>query len=102
MREALTAYKTTLNTSGNKINLDVKSEKKVIEATIARIQNDVKNGNSFYYFTVKDNPKIFVGSSQISNQLPLSTIGDLVKFSFDADSEEVIDISSFENVSLTR
>lgn len=100
MREALTAYKTTLNTSGNKINLDVKSEKKMVEAIILRIQNDVKNGNSFYYFTVKDNTKIFVGSSQISNQLPLTTIGDTVKFSYDADSEEVIDVSTFENVSL--
>ena len=102
MREALTAYKTTLNTTGNKINLDVKSEKKVIEAIVLRIQNDVKNGNSFYYFTVKDNPKIFVGSSQISNQLPITSVGDIVKFSFDADTEEVIDVSTFENVSLKK
>ena len=102
MREALTAYKTTLNTTGNKINLDVKSEKKVIESVVLRIQNDVKNGNSFYYFTVKDNPKIFVGSSQISNQLPITSVGDSVKFSFDADTEEVIDVSTFENVSLKK
>jgi hypothetical protein len=102
MREALTAYKTAFNSSGNKINLDSKSAKKVIESTIIRIQNDVKNGNSFYYFTVKDYPNIFVGSSQISNQLPITAIGDLVKISFDIDTEEIVDVSTFENISLKK
>jgi hypothetical protein len=58
-----------------------------------------ENGNSFYYFKVKDYPNIFVGSSQISSQLPV-TIGDTVKISFDVDLEEVIDVSSFENINL--
>lgn len=102
MREALTAYKTAFNSSGNKINLDSKSAKKVVESTIIRIQNDIKNGNSFYYFTVKDYPNIFVGSSQISNQLPITTIGDLVKISFDIDTEEIVDVSTFENISLKK
>jgi hypothetical protein len=102
MREALTAYKTVLNSSGNKINADSKSAKKVVESVIVRIQNDVKNGNSFYYFTVKDYPNIFVGSSQISNQLPITAVGDNVKISFDLDNEEIIDVSTFENVSLKK
>jgi hypothetical protein len=102
MREALTAYKTALNSSGNKINADSKSAKKVLESIVVRIQNDVKNGNSFYYFTVKDVPNIFVGSSQISNQLPLTAVGDMVKISYDIDNEEIIDVSTFENVSLKK
>lgn len=102
MREALTAYKTAFNSSGNKINVDSKSAKKVVESTIVRIQNDVKNGNSFYYFTVKDYPNIFVGSSQISNQLPLTAVGDRVKISFDLDNEEIIDVSQFENLSFIK
>ena len=102
MREALTAYKTALNSSGSKINVDSKSAKKVIESVVVRIQNDVKNGNSFYYFTVKDYPSIFVGSSQISNQLPITAVGDNVKISFDLDNEEIIDVSTFENISLKK
>lgn len=102
MREALTAYKTAFNSSGNKINADSKSAKKVIESVVVRIQNDVKNGNSFYYFTVKDYPNIFVGSSQISNQLPITAVGDNVKISFDIDNEEIIDVSTFENISLKK
>lgn len=102
MREALTAYKTAFNSSGNKINPDSKSAKKVIESIVERIQTDVKNGNSFYYFTVKDNPSIFVGSSQISNQLPITVVGDKVKISFDEENEEIIDVSSFENLNLKK
>jgi hypothetical protein len=102
MREALTAYKTAFNSSGNKINVDSKSAKKIVESTIVRIQNDVKNGNSFYYFTVIDFPNIFVGSSQISNQLPLTAVGDKVKISFDLDTEEIIDVSQFENLSFIK
>lgn len=103
MREALTAYKTAFNSSGNKINAeDGKSAKKIIESVVERIQTDVKNGNSFYYFTVKNSPNIFVGSSQISNQLPITTVGDLVKISFDEENEEIIDISTFENLSLKK
>ncbi|OGS75043.1 MAG: hypothetical protein A3G95_02075 [Flavobacteria bacterium RIFCSPLOWO2_12_FULL_31_7] len=102
MREALTAYKTALNSSGNKLNIDSKSAKKVIESIVERIQTDVKNGNSFYYFTVKDYPNIFVGSSQISNQLPITEVGDKVKISFDLDNEEIIDVSTFENVNLKK
>lgn len=102
MREALTAYKTAFNSSGNKINSGEKSARKVVESVVVRIQNDVKNGNSFYYFTVEDYPNIFVGSSQISNQLPITAVGDTVKISFDLDSEEIVDVSTFENISLKK
>ena len=102
MREALTAYKTAFNMSDNKINPESKSSKKLVESNIVRIQNDVKNGNSFYYFTLKGYPNIFVGSSQISNQLPLTVVGDNVKISFDLDTEEIIDVSTFENTSLKK
>jgi hypothetical protein len=100
MREALTSFKNVYNMADNKINPGSVSNKKLLTSVITRIQNDVKNGNSFYYFKVKDYPNIFVGSSQISSQLPVTLIGDTVKISFDIDMEEVIDVSSFENINL--
>ncbi|UQD55111.1 hypothetical protein [Flavobacterium sp. K5-23] len=100
MREALTSFKNVYNMADNKINPGSVSNKKILTSVITRIQNDVKNGNSFYYFKVKDYPNIFVGSSQISSQLPVTLIGDTVKISFDIDMEEVIDVSSFENINL--
>lgn len=100
MREALTSYKNVYNMSDNKVNLNSVSNRKVLKTIITRIQNDVKNGNSFYYFKVKDYPNIFVGSSQISHQLPVTMIGDSVSISFDVDMEAVIDVSSFKNLDL--
>ncbi|MFV8337411.1 hypothetical protein ACNQF7_15200 [Flavobacterium sp. RSP29] len=100
MRETLTSFKNVYNMADNKINPNSVSNKKSLKSVVTRIQNDVKNGNSFYYFKVKDYPNIFVGSSQISNQLPVTMVGDSVTISFDIDLEEVIDISSFENINL--
>ena len=100
MRETLTSFKNVYNMADNKINPNSVSNKKSLKSVVTRIQNDVKNGNSFYYFKVKDYPNIFVGSSQISNQLPVTMVGDSVTISFDVDLEEVIDISTFENINL--
>ena len=100
MRETLMAYKNAYNMSGNIIKPDAAVDKKTVSAAVTRIQNDVKNGNSFYYFTVAGELKIFIGSSQLSNQLPITQVGDQVEITFDADTEEVIDVSTFKNLSL--
>ncbi len=100
MRETLTSFKSVYNMAGNKINPSNVAAKKSISSVISRIQSDVRNGNSFYYFTVKDYPNIFVGSSQISNEIPVSIVGDSIKVSFDIDNEQVIDVTSFDNLNL--
>jgi hypothetical protein len=102
MRETLMAYKNAYNMSGNTIKLEAVTDKKTMQSEITRIQNDVKNGNSYYYFTIKGNSKIFVGSSQLSNQLPITRVGDVVEISFDLDNEEVIDVSTFKNNSIEK
>jgi hypothetical protein len=102
MREALTSFKSVYNMAGSKLNSSSLTNKKLLSTIITRITNDVKNGNSFYYFTTKDYPNIFVGSSQISIQLPVTIVGDSVKISFDIDNEEVIDLSTFENRTLKK
>lgn len=100
MRETLTSYKNVFNMSGNRINPGSQANKKVFKTFVTRIQSDIKNGNSFYYFTVQGSPKIFVGSSQLSNELPVTQAGDSISISFDLDKEEVIDVSSFNNLKL--
>lgn len=102
MRETLTAFKNAYNMSGNKLNAASLNNKKTLKSIVTRIQNDVKNGNSFYYFTTKDYPNIFVGSSQISSKLPVTIVGDSIKISFDIDKEEVIDVSTFENITINK
>lgn len=102
MREALTSFKSAYNMTGSKLNSSSLTNKKQLKSVVTRITNDVKNGNSFYYFTTKDYPNIFVGSSQISNQLPVTIVGDSIKVSFDVDNEEVIDVATFENTTIKK
>lgn len=102
MRETLMAYKNVYNMADNGIDSKSITPKKSLQSVVTRISNDVKNGNSFYYFTVKDYPSIFVGSSQLSNELPVTVVGDSVKVSFDVDLEEVIDVSSFDNIDIRK
>jgi hypothetical protein len=100
MRETLMSFKNVYNMAGNRINPDAKDTRTTMKTVVTRIQSDIKNGNSFYYFTVNGNPKIFIGSSQLSNELPVTIVGDSVSISFDTDNEEVIDVSTFDNLKL--
>ncbi|AMA48305.1 hypothetical protein [Flavobacterium covae] len=102
MRETLMAYKNAYNMSGDGIKLETATDKKTVKSVVTRIQNDVKNGNSFYYFTIQGENKIFIGSSQLSNQLPITHVGDKVEITYDTDTEEVIDVSNFKNLSLEK
>jgi len=102
LRESLMAYKNAFNQSGNKINTKSKTEKNIIKSVITRINGDVKNGNTYYYFTLKNMPKVFIGSSQISNDFPLTNLGDSVYITFDNDNQEVIDVSTFRNKNFSK
>ncbi|RWW92326.1 hypothetical protein [Flavobacterium cerinum] len=102
MRETLMSYKNVYNMAGNRVNPGTKDSRTVISTVVTRIQSDIKNGNSFYYFTVNSNPKIFIGSSQLSNELPVTIVGDSIKISFDVDNEEVIDVSTFDNLKIGK
>ena len=97
LNEALMAYKNAFNQSGNKIKTKSKTVVNVAKSIITRINGDVKNGNTYYYFTLKDYPKIFIGSSQISNEFPVTILGDSVTVTYDNDNQEIIDVSTFKN-----
>ena len=102
LRESLMAYKNAFNQSGNKLNTKSKTEKNIIKSVITRINGDVKNGNTYYYFTLRNLPKVFIGSSQISNDFPLTNLGDSVYITFDNDNQEAIDVSTFRNKNFSK
>ena len=91
-----------LTLPGNKINPKNVTKKMVLKTMVSRIQSDIKNGNSFYYFTVNGMNNIFIGSSQISNEMPVTMAGDSIQISFDNDTNGLIDISAFKNTSLGK
>ncbi|WP_297332097.1 hypothetical protein [Flavobacterium sp.] len=100
MGETMMAYKNVFNMSDTRINPQSASDRNQLNTVVERIQSDIKNGNSFYYFTVNGSAKIFVGSSVLSNELPVTRVGDSISISFDTDAEEVINVSSFDNLNM--
>jgi hypothetical protein len=102
MQETLMAFKNVYNMADNRISPDQQTAKVQLKAVVARIQSDIKNGNSFYYFTLPGDKRIFIGSSQISNELPVTQAGDSISVSFDNDSEKVINVSAFKNLTLNK
>ena len=97
LRETLMAYKNAFNQSGNKISTKSKTIKNLVKSIITRINGDVKNGNTYYYFSLKGENRIFIGSSQISNDFPITNIGDSVYITFENDNQDVTDVSTFTN-----
>nr|WP_322622866.1 hypothetical protein [uncultured Flavobacterium sp.] len=100
MQETLMAYKNVYNMADNRINPAQQTVKASVKSVVGRIHSDIKNGNSFYYFTLPGDKRIFIGSSQISNELPVTQAGDSISISFDNDSERVINVSVFRNLTL--
>ncbi|MDX9853979.1 MAG: hypothetical protein RBS81_09375 [Tenuifilaceae bacterium] len=102
LQETLMAYKNAFNMTGSKFNPQSDSQKEVLSTVVRRINSDIKNGNSFYYLTVDGSNNIFIGSTQISNELPVTCVGDSVVISYDNDTDVLIGMSSFKNKSLGK
>lgn len=102
LREALMAYKNAFNSTGGQLKTKSKTLKNALKSVVTRINGDIKNGNTFYYFTLNDSKFIFIGSSQISNEFPVTVVGDSVEVSFDNDNQDVVDVSTFDNKSILK
>jgi hypothetical protein len=100
LMETLMAYRNAFNTNGNRLNTQSLSKKISKKGVITRMNSDVKNGNSYYYFTMEGEDKIFVGTTQISNDFPLTYARDSIEIMYENDKEKLIGVSSFSNLSI--
>jgi len=100
LMETLMAYRNAFNTNGNRLNTQSLSKKISKKGVVARMNSDVKNGNSYYYFTMEGENKIFVGTTQISNDFPLTNAKDSIEIMYENDDEKLIGVASFSNLSI--
>lgn len=99
--EAYKNYKEQLKSKGNNIEVANETNKESKTGIIQRINSDVVDGNTSYYFTVdtlKDS--IFVVSSKVSNEVPLTKEGDSVKIGYEKGQSGSIDVTDFDNLSM--
>ena len=97
-REALRKYMTKLSSNGNRIAPESLVTAKTSSGKVLRFQPDVQNGNTFYYIILEGQSKfVFVGSSSVSQEIPLTNIGDTVTIGYDEGHSGVIDIRTYDN-----
>ena len=100
LKEALRSYKNAFNSAGNEVDITSASELQLIKDVIKRIHSDSRDGNTYYYFKTNKYDQIFVGTSLLSTDLVLSKENDSVQFEVENLEQEIIDLVSFENLSL--
>lgn len=99
--DALRAYRSVLKSKGNAMKIDDTVSEVVLEGKILRISYDIKNGNSYYYFIIEGKKdKVFIASSQVSHEVPLTKAGDQVYIKYDQGESVVIDVVEFDNRNL--
>ncbi|WP_375558942.1 hypothetical protein ACE193_14515 [Bernardetia sp. OM2101] len=101
LQEALREYKSSLNSVGNAIRPTSESKLNKIKGRVMRVAEDVNGGTTFYYLLLNSEPnKLFVASSSVSQELPITQAGDSVTVFYDEAMQSVVDIMSFDNLEI--
>lgn len=69
---------------------NVLAEAQKISGTVLSIASAVRDGDTYYYFTLSDNPKvIYIASVKLENKLPFMKAGDAVDITYTQTSDTV-------------
>ncbi|MDY4575575.1 MAG: hypothetical protein SPD90_10995 [Intestinibacter sp.] len=100
-KEALAAYKEALESEGEDLKFETDVDTVELSGTIDRINADVQDGTTTYFFTLKNNNTLmFKATSKVSDRLPLTKSGDSVSISYTKTDSTTITITKFENSSI--
>ena len=99
--DAIRNYKAALNSKGDTMTASSDNTKSILSGKLARFGQDTKEGQFYYYIILEDLPHtLFVGTSALSNELPVSRVGDKIQISFQSGIEGEIFIETFDNLNL--
>lgn len=100
LQSTLRAYQRALTSNGNAVGIESGFERKVLQGSISRINSDISDGQTSYYFMLESSDVIFRGSSDISPEISLSEKGDVLKITFDDAGQPVTQVISFDNLEI--
>lgn len=96
--EAQSDYIKKLKEGG--VAIDNKDDLMQLEGTITNLQTAIVNGNSTYYMNVEGSDKLFILPISISDELPLTKVGDRVQIKYLDLEDAVIVADSYDNLNL--
>ena len=96
IESGLRTYQQVLASKGNQFipSLEVKPIK--LQGTLSRVSQVVKGGESYYYFMLEGDNRIFIGSSNTSPKVPLAKVGDIVILTINDSKEALVNITEFK------
>ncbi|MGL4362243.1 MAG: hypothetical protein ACRCSG_03060 [Cellulosilyticaceae bacterium] len=99
---ALRNYKEILKSKGNTISIGGSTAtQKELKGIVTRINPDIQNVTTYYYVKLDTSPStVFIMTSAISKELPLTSIGDKISLEFDSYDDHSVDVVLFDNLSL--
>lgn len=101
IRGARDNYQMALANSRTATLADTAELKTTLDGTVGRIGNDIKDGRTYYYFSINERPdKVFIATSNLSSFLPLTGSGDKINVEFLETEDKDISLTRFKNSSL--
>lgn len=96
IESALRSYQQNIAGRGNLFVPQNESRQTTVSGVIERISPVVKSGDSYYYFMLAGDKRVFIGSVNTSPKLPLAKPGDQVSVTINESQEAVQTILEFK------
>lgn len=99
IESALRSYRQSLASKGNLFIPGNEVKQTAIQGRISRISAAVKGGESYFYFMLEGDQRIFVGTLNASPKMPLAKVGDLITVKATQSPDNVVNILEFNGES---
>lgn len=96
LAETKEAYITKLRSSGMVEAPVVESTE--LTGTIQTIKSAILQGTTQYYIILEGNPQLYVASAELSVELMLSEVGDVVRLEIATEDLDTLNLKSFDNL----
>lgn len=95
IESALRSYQQNLLSKGNSFVPSNDIAPTTLQGKISRISQVVKGGESYYYFMLAGDTRVFVGTANTSPKLPLASVGDSITIIVNDTKETTLNINQF-------
>lgn len=99
IESGLRTYQQVLASKGNQFIPSQENKTLKLQGKISRVSQVVKGGDSYFYFMLEGDNRIFVGSVSTSPKVPLAKVGDIVAVTANDTRENTLSISEFKGES---
>ena len=96
IENGLRTYQQVLASKGNQFIPSQEIKLIKLQGTLSRVSQVVKGGESYFYFMIEGDNRIFIGTSITSPKVPLAKVGDIVVMTANDTKEAVLNISEFK------